>query len=624
MNILVGTNRISLDKTQAIGSGGEGTVFRVQISGIESAVKIYEQEDLTRIQKLKAFLKKNFNLPGSVLKPKELVFNSQGNIVGFTMPLLPSGSDEFARLSNRKFRTSYGVNNRDVTTVFLDAAKILSLVHKQGLVVGDLNSLNTFFIKDKTYWIDVDSWQFANFSCPVATEEFLDPTLYGKDLSQGVFFRSDNDWYSYAVLLFKSLLLVHPYGGTHKYFKLLTERAKRRITAFDSDVVYPKIALPKDVVDDSLLQVFHEYFKMGTRNEFPITLLEHYRENLIECPSCKTWYSGTRKLCPFCSIKTIIIVKEPKDSVSRRGLTVEEIFHTDGQLIMTKVDNDRITALTRENGKIFLIKLGGINQKSEMFGDLPGARYEIFDDTLVVNPAHTLDLYMIDVSGINPKPHEKTNTGIFTQNRRAVFKATKKGLLRLASSTLVSGQKLGSTLIERQLANIVESQTWFWSDSDSESPHILGLFQIMRQQVYWVYSEKGFFELPLSPLELGEVLIDVSVKFSGQEILLLRKSQIKGVDYFRREILNFGGEVVYSQFTKLEDYQFSDLHSLIFENGIALHATDDGIVQEKIEVNFLKTFSNTKPYVSGGDRLIKYNQGILVVKEDRILHLKLS
>ena len=83
-----------------------------------------------------------------------------------------------------------------------------------------------------------------------------------RNLSKGLKYTTLNDWYSFAVLLFKSILLAHPYGGTHKKIKSLTERAQKRITVFDKEVKYPKVAYSPDVLTDELAQVFHQYFAL--------------------------------------------------------------------------------------------------------------------------------------------------------------------------------------------------------------------------------------------------------------------------------------------------------------------------------------------------------------------------
>jgi hypothetical protein len=49
-------------------------------------------------------------------------------------------------------------------------------------------------------------------------------------------FTPDNDWYAFAVLLFRSLTLVHPYGGVDPELSTLPRRAAARRSVFSPQV----------------------------------------------------------------------------------------------------------------------------------------------------------------------------------------------------------------------------------------------------------------------------------------------------------------------------------------------------------------------------------------------------
>ena len=62
------------------------------------------------------------------------------------------------------------------------------------------------------YLIDMDSVQIGNLPCPVGTEDFTDPALWGKDFSGFVRTLSDED-YSISMLVFSVLFCgLHPYA----------------------------------------------------------------------------------------------------------------------------------------------------------------------------------------------------------------------------------------------------------------------------------------------------------------------------------------------------------------------------------------------------------------------------
>jgi hypothetical protein len=171
------------------------------------------------------------------------------------------------------------------------------------------------FNGDDMLFIDTDSFQFDSFPCQVGTEAFIDPCLYGVDLSNRMQFQPGNDWYSFAVLLFKSLLLTHPYGGVHPNIKLLTQRAQQCVSVFDSAVTYPRIAYSPELLSDELHDVFERYFTRGERDPFPVQQLQDYIGSARACPSCGATYPLNRSYCPMCS--TMVPVAVPQQIAVR-------------------------------------------------------------------------------------------------------------------------------------------------------------------------------------------------------------------------------------------------------------------------------------------------------------------
>src|SRR5512140_1733534 len=144
MNVyLASGQRLTLDNSDVIGSGGEGTVFRLQTDP-GNVYKIYENPTDEQGQKLQAFLNKHYPLSDSVAAPKLLVLNGRDKIIGFSMPFF-GGTKAIRELANRKYRNSMGINNRTVVDIMVDTANELAEIHKLGLVVGDLNDLNLLF-----------------------------------------------------------------------------------------------------------------------------------------------------------------------------------------------------------------------------------------------------------------------------------------------------------------------------------------------------------------------------------------------------------------------------------------------------------------------------------------------
>ena len=81
------------------------------------------------------------------------------------------------------------------------------------VIAGDIQLKNAL-IEDSAhqYLIDMDSVQVGNLPCPVGTEDFTDPNLWGKDFSGFVRTLKDED-YSIAMLVFSVLFCgLHPYA----------------------------------------------------------------------------------------------------------------------------------------------------------------------------------------------------------------------------------------------------------------------------------------------------------------------------------------------------------------------------------------------------------------------------
>ena len=86
-------------------------------------------------------------------------------------------------------------------------------LHMHDVIAGDIQLKNAL-IEDSAhqYLIDMDSVQIGNLPCPVGTEDFTDPRLWGKDFSGFVRTLKDED-YSIAMLVFSVLFCgLHPYA----------------------------------------------------------------------------------------------------------------------------------------------------------------------------------------------------------------------------------------------------------------------------------------------------------------------------------------------------------------------------------------------------------------------------
>lgn len=168
-HVVIGSKKVQLDQNKVLGTGGEATVVRCD----NRAVKIYHNPNDKRVAKLKAFCNAHLKLPSNVCAPQDLVYNPTGEVVGFTMPLIPAGREVVQQLSRKSFRKSNpACNSTFITDLFVHSYKTTEALHSDNIVVGDYSDLNFLFdvLNPLMLFIDVDSYQFANHRSLKPTE----------------------------------------------------------------------------------------------------------------------------------------------------------------------------------------------------------------------------------------------------------------------------------------------------------------------------------------------------------------------------------------------------------------------------------------------------------------------
>jgi hypothetical protein len=608
-------DRLTLDNRSVIGSGGEGSVFH-HPQDSRSVIKIYENPTIEREKKLRAFVGKRFSLPGEIALPQSLILDNHQNVIGFVMPFYKKAK-AVKELSNRKFRATQKISNRQIVDINLHEASLLDQVHTQGLVVGDLNDQNVFFLDNTSYFIDVDSWQFDTWPCPVATESFLDPGLYGLDLSRRPVFVPNHDWYSYDVMLFRDLLLVHPYGGTHPKVDELTKRAIQKITIFDKDVIYPAIGLPPDLLTDDLLQTFNRIFKNGWRGPFPQDTLKGYRSSLISCPACQTEYPSSRRTCPVCQEQNQATI-----SISLPGSITLKLLQTiKGNILSSKFEGNDLLIITLDNGWVYL-NLANINRAVTipLFPFQTGMHIEASSKIVVSNLAGSEELSVFEIDHGQVKAVEGGLTDIYTSTQNAIFRVVGNHLYRLVGSQLIDSEVKNGRLLNRSLRTAIEHQTWFTAGSDPE-PILVGFNRVLRQQFFWLCRPGYFADLTVPQLEPGESLTDLTVKTSGNTVLIIRKTIINGVVSIRFDLFDKQGKCLSSTKVETKHLPSDNIHGLAFAGGKIIFPIDTGAVLYDPLTNISHHFTATNKVVNSSQALFAYQAGLLVLSPTNLSYL---
>jgi hypothetical protein len=619
---------VDLQPQNVIGSGGEGTVFRASLPGGSAvALKTYHSFSAQRADKLRSLQKIGGALPQEVVGPIELVWDEQGQrIVGFTMRLLPSGQQPFETLTIRKHREANNITTKEVVDIFIRLQNVLRSLHSQGVIVGDLNPLNELYRQLEIALIDADSFQFGQYPCGVATERCLHPRLYGVDLSLRPVFKPGDDWYSFLVLLFSSLLLVHPYGGAHRKLRTIPKRALNRIMVLDSSVIYPKVAYPPEIVTDDLMQLFTEVFAQGKERIPDPRLLEEYGAILVGCPTCGLWYPHHLITCPGCDA-----LNQQAQALKAKivGVETTELLATQGPLVFFKLVGATMYTVVVEGieAVLYIKKQLEKPRRVRLFKAVRGARYDVFGQNLVICPApydhDQPPLFIFDVSGDQAKPLAQTVTDRFG-NRGAVFRGTARYLYRVVGGILQRGSiPTGKVLVEETVAAVMNQQTWFDAAPRYDRELLFGFYRIFDQYEWFLLNNGVQNQIFLPVLQRGESMVDRAIRFSQSSLLLLRRTRKAGEENCLIGVIDLqSGEVRSSRRVSLRDNpQFANIHAVAYARGTILIPQDDGLLAENAQTGKQRLFSETANYVNSGVQLRPYDQGILVIHPNKVIKL---
>jgi hypothetical protein len=613
---------IDISAIKVLGSGGEANIIKHG----NIAFKIYHDPTPERATKLQDFLKKKFVLPSNVLAPLDVV-TARSKVVGFAMNLAEPGCKDFINLFDKDFRAKQQINSNNIATLFLDTLLTKEEIHRQNLVIGDFNDLNELFTRAfKSVFLDFDSIQFDNYPCIVGTDTYIDPSLYGVDLTKKPCFTRKTDDYSFAVMLFRAFLLVHPYGGTHNKYGSIFSRAENKIWAFDKGVIYPKIGRKPDILPDELLQYFSGIFCKGDRSPLSLQLMQSLQNSFVECKSCGVYFSHTRQKCPQCQVVAPVQAINLSNIIAKKQIGTEKceaetLFHTNGVILFAKViDNNEVVVVDFDgtNTNCHIITNGLTHSVILYMGLNKDFEFSYFKPYCLVI-ADNEDLMIINVKDNKIKPITKTSTTLFSG--KTVFACSKEKLYRLTNTMIMAGYVVESSqqFLDQNVTAAMQDQTSVYVGQNDFG---LGFYRIFNDYKYFTFSSKGRFEIESGIDNLPGQLIDMDVRVSVNTLLLLRKNLHQGRTYSHWHIINDQGQILEN---KSEESISSDLlrtiHGKELVGSSIVHATDAGIVIEKHGVASLKV--STAEFVDSESKLLMYRQGIVSISDKSVVYLKL-
>lgn len=223
--------RITLDTSNVIASGGEGRIYAI-LQDSSLVAKIYNQPTDEKADKLTVMFSAPPDAPiaapghASIAWPIDLLktVGEREHIVGFLMPRVNKVSPIHVYYTPKTRREQKPLfNYLYLHRTARNLASAVNALHGRGYVIGDVNESN-ILVTDTALvtLVDTDSFQVRDpytgyvFRCPVGKAEFTPPELQGQAF-RDVDRTPEQDLFGLGVLLFQLLLEgTHPFAGVYQ------------------------------------------------------------------------------------------------------------------------------------------------------------------------------------------------------------------------------------------------------------------------------------------------------------------------------------------------------------------------------------------------------------------------
>lgn len=299
-----------------IGAGGQGNVFAIDhptTTYCQLALKVYHEYNPAIAAKLKECLRQRAydGLTEFSTPPNLVALNSRKQVIGYTMQRL-TDYQSLAKTFDLPYCVANKITIRRVAYLYARLQQIVSAVHAQGFVIGDIHASNVCFkVSDdgkppRVMLFDVDSWKVdqiaIHYACTATHSKASHPEVVNnlKDL------RPRHDWYSFAHQLAHSLIKCDPFeSGRHPTFNS-DERKEAGLTCWDQSVpMDPKDRLYYCRFGAEFTNILKAHLSGHATSAFPLEAIEKFGLGLIYCPICKFEFHQTVGSCPRCMQKAL-------------------------------------------------------------------------------------------------------------------------------------------------------------------------------------------------------------------------------------------------------------------------------------------------------------------------------
>jgi hypothetical protein len=643
---LVKGRKFDPDPNQKLGAGSEGAVYPYPPDK-NLCVKLFHEAETGdkagaalaayRAKKIAAICSMNLRLSPQFVMPMEPTFDAKGVVSGFVMSKVKPGYVKILELLKPQWRAANNVGLKEIVLLFSKLyGDDLKELEAHNLSIGDINAGCVMINPDlERSRVDMDSCSYPGFPCLATTELYAHPDLY-PNLDQGNAFVPPtirHDRFATTVMFVQMALQgAHPFRmGIHQKFTSLRERAQNGVTIFDGGVTYPKVLPPPEVLSDALLDRIIDILKCKVEDKKFGDALVEFASSLICCPQCSIEYHSSRKHCPKCNEKTMVQV------VALAKLLIEKLYPTSAKMLRVQMIEKELRVITQVGGLVQIIVVdqgGSVVKIPTSILAVKGAKYNFFANCLAVtkNPYATtpvlLELYRIDgklVTRLND-----VSTGAI-ENGQALVQTSARFLYRTAGNTLMCGRLFGSsTLMEEQVAQVHQTQTWFTVDrtAGTDREALFGYDRALRDIQWFVIkgdkdgNKFAHHEVNLAPMRSAEKLIDFAVYFAKEFVLLVRKTGWQGKEYVRYSRIHLGGKVDMDVLLKDTDAGYDcweNISGKFFQGDSVLHVTPKGIVKYTFSTAQYLHMEETEGVVKMTDQLFLCGSKVGVLSNDGIL-----
>lgn len=189
-----------------IGNGGEGIIYN---TNTDYVAKIYKKGKLTRrkYEKLRLILEKNLKVPKGICFPVSALYNQKKEFIGVLMQKAKGETLYNCAFSKSKLSRHFPKwKKREMVQLCVTILEKIVYLHERNIIIGDIKDDNILVVSPKeVYFVDTDSYQIADFPCPVGTERFTAPEIQNK-ISENFLRSFGNENFAVATLLFQIML----------------------------------------------------------------------------------------------------------------------------------------------------------------------------------------------------------------------------------------------------------------------------------------------------------------------------------------------------------------------------------------------------------------------------------